>query len=329
VHIYKTNRNFQDIDKENQIMSLPPIRHLEAFMAVAQARSFRVASERMGLSQPALSQNIALLESSLGVTLFTRSTRSVRLTADGAGLQERLAPLLPALRDAIELTRRRADSNKTLQIGILASAAVKYLPEALVRFRENHPDVAVTVRDGSADQLFELVHQGKLDIAVSSFLPHDDKDVHFKKIIADPFRAVFRRDHPLAEREVVSWSELLQYDFIGANAGSGTRYAIDETLKSLGLPFRTVMEFGHYSAVAGMVEAEMGVSALPRMNCPPTDDPLLCSAELVDPVVFRDLGILTNSRDGGITHYAKIFHDEVEHAAKRLTADLELDSATI
>lgn len=60
-------------------MSLPPIRHLEAFMAVAQARSFRVASERMGLSQPALSQNIALLESSLGVTLFTRSTRSVRL----------------------------------------------------------------------------------------------------------------------------------------------------------------------------------------------------------------------------------------------------------
>lgn len=304
-------------------MSLPPIRHLEAFMAVALARSFRVASERMGLSQPALSQNIALLENSLGVTLFTRSTRSVRLTADGAGLQERLAPLLPALRDAIELTRRRADTNKTLQVGILASAAVKYLPEALVRFRANHPDVVVSVRDGSADQLFEMVHQGKLDLAVASFLPHDDKDVHFSKIIADPFRAVFRRDHPLAGKGAVCWSELLDYDFIGANAGSGTRYAVDEAMKSRNIAVRTVMEFGHYSAVAGMVEAEMGVSALPRMNCPPPGDPLLCSVELIDPPVFRDLGILTNSRDGGITHYARLFHDEVVHAASVLTAGLE------
>lgn len=306
-------------------MSLPPIRHLEAFMAVAQARSFRVASERMGLSQPALSQNIALLESSLGVALFTRSTRSVSLTSDGAGLHERLAPLLPALRDAIELTRRRADSSKMLRVGILASAAVKYLPEALVRFREKHADVAVSVRDGSADQLFEMVHEGKLDLAVASFLPHDDKDVHFRKIIADPFRAVFRRDHPLAGRAAISWSDLLAYDFIGANAGSGTRYAVDEAMKARSITVKAVMEFGHYSAVAGMVEAEMGVSALPRMNCPPSDDPLLCSVELVEPLVFRDLGILTNSRDGGISHYAKLFHDEVVNAASQLTADLDAD----
>jgi DNA-binding transcriptional LysR family regulator len=306
-------------------MSLPPIRHLEAFMAVAHARSFRVAADRLGMSQPALSQNIALLEANLGVSLFTRSTRTVRLTAEGAGLQERLAPVLPALHDAIDQTRRRINPDAKLRLGILASAAVKYLPAALARFREECPQVHVSVQDGSADGLFDLVHRGKLDLAVASFLPHDDKDVHFEKVIADPFMAILRRDHPLARRQQVSWSELLAYDFIGANAGSGTRHAVEEAMKVRKTPMRTVMDFGHFSAVAGMVEARMGVSALPRMNCPPADHPLLCAIELVDPPVFRDLGILTNSRDGGVSRLTSLFRDHIIHAAELLTRALDGD----
>lgn len=293
-------------------MALPPIRHLEAFMAVAEARSFRMAADRMGMSQPALSQNIALLEAHLGTPLFIRNTRSVRLTAEGAELRRHLGTALPALHEAIDRTRHFGEEPRVkLKLGFLASAVVKYLPEALIRFREEFPEVEVSVRDDSADGLFETVHRGEIDLAVSSFLPHKTKDVNFEQIMCDPFMAVIRRDHPLASRSQVTWAELLQYDFIGANVGSGTRFAIDAAMRARDLPVRTVMDFNHFLAVAGMVEARMGVSALPLMVCPAPDHPVLCHIELVDPVVTRNLGILTRTSDGGISRHVRHFRDSI------------------
>lgn len=303
-------------------MALPPTRHLEAFMAVAEARSFRLAADRMGMSQPALSQNIAALEAHMGGALFIRTTRTVRLSAEGAELHRHLTEALPALRDAIDRTRNfgRAPEMK-LRLGFLASAAVRYLPEALVRFRERFPEVSVTARDDSADGLFDAVHRGDLDLAVSSFLPHKKKDVDFELIINDPFRAVMRRDHPLAGQTQVTWAELLQFDFIGANIGSGTRFAVDAAAQTRNLQVRTVMDFNHFSAVAAMIEARLGVSALPQMNCPHPDHPLLCSVELVDPPVTRDLGILTRSTDGSISAHVRQFRDcIIDAAAKRSDA---------
>lgn len=302
-------------------MALPPTRHLEAFMAVADARSFRIAAGRIGMSQPALSQNIALLEAHVGSQLFVRSTRAVRLTAEGAELHRHLVTVLPALREAIERTRHFGEEpNVRLRLGFLASAVVSYLPEALAHFRETFPEVEVAIKDDGADGLFEAVHRGDLDLAVSSFLPHDGKDVTFEEIVRDPFRAVVRRDHPLAQKAQVTWADLAQYDFIGANPGSGTRFAIDAALRARHTAVRTVMDFNHFLAVAGMVEARMGISALPSMNCPAADHPILCSVELVDPIVTRNLGVLTSRRDGGISRYISRFRDSIFEAAQMCAA---------
>ncbi|MER5173037.1 LysR family transcriptional regulator [Thioclava kandeliae] len=287
---------------------LPPIRQLEAFLAVAEARSFRLAADRMGMSQPALSQNIAQLEAHLETTLFLRSTRSVRLTAEGEELRGQLQTLLPALRDALDRTRSFGQEDGTLlRLGFLASAAVKYLPYALQQFRAEFPKVIVHARDDTAEGLFAAVNDGKLDLAVTSFLPHKNLQVEFKLFRADPFVAVLRRDHPLSKREEVTWAELLAYDFIGANSGSGTRLATDEAMRAINRPARTSMDFNHYTAVAAMIEAGMGVSALPTVNCPAEDHPALCTRPLTSPAVTRDLGILTPSRDGAISHIVQRF----------------------
>lgn len=285
-------------------------------MAVAEARSFRVAAGRIGMSQPALSQNIAQLEAHLDRTLFVRNTRSVHLTAEGVELHSHMETLLPALRDAVRKTRHVGDGPQVvLRVGFLASAVVRYLPEALMRFRSDFPDADISVRDDSADRLYQAVHRGDLDLAVSSFLPSENKDVDFTLLVHDPFRAVLRRDHPLAAQKTVTWEELLHYDFIGANAGTGTRFAFEAAMKSRGMPVRTVMDFNHFLAVAGMVEAGMGVSALPHMNCPAVDHPTLCSVELHEPAVTRDLGILTRNSDGGIAHHIAHFRDTILQAA--------------
>ncbi len=297
-------------------MSLPPPRQLEAFLAVAEARSFRLAADRLGMSQPALSQNIAQLEAHLDTKLFERSTRSVRLTAEAAELQSHLSLLMPALRDALDRTRNFGkDRTVTLRLGFLASAAVKYLPTALRNFREEFPEVAVHARDDTAEGLFASIHEGTLDLAVSSFLPHKNKEVDFELFRADPFMAVLRRDHPLAGLDEITWAELLQYDFIGANSGSGTRFVTDAAMQSINMPSRTVMDFNHFLAVAGMIEAGMGVSALPHVNCPAPDHPVLCTVRLVNPLVTRDLGVLTRSADGAGSRFIRRFRDCIVEAA--------------
>ncbi|WP_108261908.1 LysR family transcriptional regulator [Mangrovicoccus ximenensis] len=298
-------------------MSLPPTRQLEAFLAVAEARSFRLAADRLGMSQPALSQNVAQLEAHLGMALFLRSTRSVRLTAEGAELRSHLSGLLPALREALDRTRNfGTDPGVPLRLGFLASAAARYLPHALGRFRAEFPDVAVHARDDTAEGLFAAVDRGELDLAVSSYLPHKDLAVEFTQFRADPFMAVLRRDHPLASRERITWAELLDYDFIGANAGSGTRFITDEAMRAINRPARTVMDFNHFTAVAAMVSAGMGVSALSALTCPPADDPLLCAVPLCDPAVTRNLGIITSNREGTASRHASRFQEHVIEAAR-------------
>lgn len=297
-------------------------------MAVAEARSFRLAADRIGLSQPALSQNIALLEAFLGTQLFLRTTRSVRLTAEGAELHAHLSRALPALQEALERTRHFGrETRGRLRLGFLASAAVRYLPEALARFRTQFPEIEVSARDDTAEGLFEAVHLGALDLALSSFIPHKGQAVEFELLIEDPFMAVMRRDHPLSDRTAVTWAELVQYDLIGANQGSGTRFAVENALRARALPVRTVMDFNHFSAVAAMVEARLGVSALPLMNCPAPDHPVLCAIRLTDPLVTRDLGILTSSQDGRNTAAIRHFRDCILEAATRLqTPGLKLRS---
>ncbi|WP_349294819.1 LysR family transcriptional regulator (plasmid) [Thioclava sp. 'Guangxiensis'] len=296
-------------------MSLPPIRQLEAFLAVASAGSFRLAADRLGMSQPALSQNIAHIEAHLGVTLFERTTRSVRLTAEGEELRRHLSELLPALQTALDRTRHFGQElSAPLRLGFLASAAVKYLPHALRMFRSEFPHVTVHARDDTAAGLFAGVESGELDLAVSSFLPHKTMQVQFDLFRADPFMAVLRRDHPLAQRAQVTWSELLEYDFIGANSGSGTRLVTDEAIQAVNSPATTVMSFNHFTAVSAMIEAGMGVSALPTVNCPEDTHPILCTRPLIEPSVTRDLGVVTSTREGTATHHMRRFRDHLEDA---------------
>lgn len=298
-------------------------------MAVAEARSFRIAADRLGMSQPALSQNIAQLEAHLATSLFLRSTRSVRLTAEGAELHRNLSKALPALHEALDRTRNfGTEAAVTLRLGFLASAAVKYLPHALRCFRREFPEIRVHARDDTAEGLFAAVHQGELDLAVSSYLPHKNRDVDFHLIRADPFMAVMRRDHRLAGRAEVSWSELLEDDFIGAKGDSGTRYVTDAAMKSINSPARTVMDFNHFLAVAGMIEAGFGVSALPMVNCPAPDHPTLCAVRLVDPVVTRDLGLLTRSADGATSRHVRGFQQCIVEAAAIAHGEVAAEAGT-
>jgi DNA-binding transcriptional LysR family regulator len=117
-------------------------------------------------------------------------------------------------------------------------------------------------------------------------------DLEFKPLIEERFVAACRRDHPVAGMKRVSWSQLSDHDFISVSRTSGNRVLLDQALA--GVPGRptAIYEAQHVTTALGLVEAGLGVAAVPSMAMPGADHPLLVSVPLVDPVVTRKIGLI-------------------------------------
>src|ERR1700761_5337343 len=121
------------------------LRHLRYFVRVASELHFGRAAEQLGISQPPLSQQIRMLESELGVQLFERSSRQVRLTVAGRLFLEEAKATLARAEHAINVTRRAA-SGEVGEIGIGLSASALFMPifsESVTAFRRRYPDVHI------------------------------------------------------------------------------------------------------------------------------------------------------------------------------------------
>ncbi|MCB1492393.1 MAG: LysR family transcriptional regulator [Rhodobiaceae bacterium] len=272
----------------------PTIRQLEAFVAVATEESFTRASAKLGLSQPALSQTIAQLESVIEVQLFERTTRVVRLTPVGAEFLPKISRLLDelnaAVRDARRLSRLEAD---TLRIACLASVSFRLLPRMIREFNRIHPSVQVVVHDAVTAEILRLLDTGQAEIAVTSTT--DVEGFDFRPLMRDPYQLLCRRDHPLAERSEIAWAELLDHTLIAMTPDTAIRRTMNEAFARIGLSATPAYVVARLITVFGMVESGLGVAALPAFNCPQDDTGILVSRPLVDPVMDQTIGILTLS----------------------------------
>jgi LysR family transcriptional regulator, carnitine catabolism transcriptional activator len=194
-------------------VSMTP-RQLKAFVVLAETLSFARACERLHMSQPALSLAIRSLEDALGGRLLTRTTRQVRLTAEGAALLPR-AILLLADWDNL---RERLRQHFTLQRGQLSIAAMpsfagNVLPRILRRYREEHPNIQITVHDVIHEQVMEMVEAGRVELGVG-FEPEAHNALAFEPLFIDRFMAIVPPDLPLASERSVTWMQLLDHNFI-------------------------------------------------------------------------------------------------------------------
>jgi DNA-binding transcriptional LysR family regulator len=271
----------------------PSLRQFLAFTKVARLGSFARAAEALGTSQPALSQSIAQMEELLGLKLFQRTTRAVRMTAEGEFLLPRAERIMAGVEEAMQALQEHAQQRRSrISIGTLPSFATGILPTALRLYRERYPASQLAVMDGTSDVLYAGIEAGQLDVAIGSRLP-GHPDVSFRPVLRERFALVLRREHPLARQETVTWREALGQDFIAFPPGSGGRAAMQDALERAGLALHPVMTLAQSNTVMGMVEAGVGVTALPALGCPPADHKVLTSRALVEPVVDREVGILS------------------------------------
>lgn len=265
---------------------------LRAFIAVADHAGFSAAAGELHLSQSALSRRIDRLEAALGARLFERTTRRVALTAEGREFLRRARELLDGLELSMMNIRAVAERMRgEVTIACVPSAVRYFLPQVLHEYHAAYPGIVVRIIDEGANNVLAAVAGGEADFGLN-YIGTQEPDIDFEPVLNEPFVLACRRDHPLARRRKVTWAELNDHDYLTVTRASGNRAILEQALAGAAAPPRWFCEVRHVLSVVSLVEAGLGVAAVPRLAMPPGDHPLLASVPLVEPAVSRTIGLI-------------------------------------
>jgi DNA-binding transcriptional LysR family regulator len=265
---------------------------LRAFIAVADHASFSAAAAELHLSQSALSRRIERLENALGAKLFERTTRKVALSAVGREFLRRARELLDGLEESMMNIREVAEKMRgEVTVACVPSAVRYFLPQVLRDYHRLYPNIVLRIVDEGANGVLVAVARSEADFGLN-YIGTQEPDVDFEPILKEPFVLACRRDHVLAKRKKVSWAELNEHEYMTVTKASGNRMVLDQALTDTPLRPRWFCEVRHVLTIVGLVEAGLGIAAVPRLAMPPADHPLLVSVPLVEPAVERTIGLI-------------------------------------
>lgn len=177
-------------------------------------------------------------------------------------------------------------------IAVLPSLAATMLPPVLRAYRALHPEVLVQVRDGLSGHVLDLVRSGAVDFALT-VVDAVPTALAATPIARDRFSCLVAPTHPWRDRnEVVSWAELADQAFVAFDRSSSVRRLTDQTLTNCGVRLGPTTEASNIAAVAGLVAADLGISAAPGSVLPLMAFGGLSMLDLVDPVVEREICLL-------------------------------------
>lgn len=241
------------------------LRQLQYLVAIAELGGFRRAAEACGVAQPSLSAQVAQVEQALGVQIFERGARGVRVTAAGALVVDRARAVLLASRDLADTARQHIDPlSATLRIGVIPTVCPYLLPEVAPMLRKTLPDLRVVWSEDKTQVLVEQVDAAALDGAI---LALDPRIAHLEHadIADDPFVLAAAPGHPLARRSGPASPDVLKGETVflledghcfrdQALAVCGATGANEAGLRATGL-----------ATLVQMVGGGSGVTLLPKL----------------------------------------------------------------
>ncbi len=241
------------------------LKQLSYFVALAETRHYRKAAERVGVSQPSLSQQILGLEAALRLDLVERGQRGAVLTPGG---REVLAQARKVLEEAALLRGLAEDAREgvsgTIRLGSTPTLGPYFLPHVMRRLHQIYPSLKVVVRDAAAVELQEELQAGRHDLILTQ-LPVRAADVEVRRLFREPLKLAVARDHPLAAKADVTDADLAGQDIL---AMSSSYLLHDQTValcEELGATLRQEYEGTSLDALRQMTALDMGVSLLPAL----------------------------------------------------------------
>ena len=240
------------------------LRHLRYFLAVAEELHFGRAAGRLGIAQPALSQQIQRLEAEIGVDLFHRTKRRVELSVAGAAMLAQSRRALADATGAVDSARRAARGEiGLLTVGFIESAAGLVLPRAVRSFRRRHPRVELVLRELGVDAQLEGLRDGALDVAILR-PPVDEEQLEIATVLEEGLVVAVADDHRLATRRRVVPGALADEPLVllSRDVVPGL-YDQILALQPGGGAVKIAQEASSIQAVLALVAAGLGPSLLP------------------------------------------------------------------
>jgi DNA-binding transcriptional LysR family regulator len=254
------------------------LRRLRAFRAVAEHRSFSAAALALGYAQSVVSHHVAALEAEVGLTLVDRGHRPIALTDAGERLLAHAVTVLGHVAAAEDEIRALAGLRTgRLRVGAFLTACTGFLPVALARFADAHPDVEVAVEQIEPADALQSLRAGELDLIVTWSVygaerPAADDGVRREHLADDPYRMVLPAGHRLARRRRVAVGDLAGERFIApphaATGGEDYRAMLDRTCAAAGFAPDIAYEIADVTVGRAFVAAGLAVGIMPELSLP-------------------------------------------------------------
>lgn len=284
------------------------LRQLRAFVAVADAQHFTRAADRLDLSQSTVSTLVRELEDNLGLKLFDRHTRMLRLTPAGA---EVLPLARKALSDLDEVLGTSAEL-RTLGRGRVSIAAASLqaalmLPAVIRRYTAENPGVKVRLYDVPEHEVIEKVRNAEVDFGLGSDTG-TRPEISARSLVTDAFVAVMRPDHAFVRHTALRWRDVAELPLIGPPPGNAVREQLDAALAREGIRLHRQYEVTLPLTILGMVQAGIGIAVMTAAMNRLAQALGLVTRPVDEPRVEREISLLFHT-DRSLSPAAQNFRD--------------------
>ena len=213
------------------------LRHLRALVALSDLKLIARVSEALGVTQPAVSKQIAELEKIVGVPVVTRDRNRLYLTPIGIRLADHARQALGQLdRAAFDIEAMTSGVSGSVSVGVVSSVAPVLLPRTIALFKRSTPQANVSVFEGHFVELLPQLETGKLDLLIARiWQPQELDGIDQMALFSEPVVVVAGRDHPMGQTEDVKWADVASYPWILPQPNSVARQAVDALFAANGL----------------------------------------------------------------------------------------------
>lgn len=287
---------------------------LEAFVLVAEQRSFRRAAEKSSRSLSAISMQIRELEKQLEVVLFHRTTRRVELTAEGECLLLYANRAINELEEGLRLLKDVSKLNHGhIRVACVPSVACTRLPRVIVEFQRRHPAVHVEVHELLAKKIEETVLRQRVDFGIGPEA-QQSSDLQRDSILVEPVCVVFPPGSPLRASRGISLHELAEMPILTVGRGTAQREELERAQTQLGIRLNITHEVAHAQTLLSMVAAGLGAAILPEMSLEVPGYKELHAYPIVIPPLLRELSVITlkgQALSPAVSRFVEVLKQEI------------------
>ncbi|MBS4175167.1 LysR family transcriptional regulator [Bacillus sp. FJAT-49736] len=270
------------------------LRQLIYFFEVAKNEHVTKAADLLHVAQSAISRQIALLEAELGVTLFLREGRNVRLTSIGKIFLEHVERILMEIEKTKETVEEFLNPEKgVIRLGFSTGLSVHTFSMVFTQFREVHPKLHFQLLQGTTPYLLNLMEKGDIDIAFTAPVPTDHSTVSGDIFFTEKLLLILPEHHELAKEKSIRINQLEKERFVTFRSGLPIREMIEKACQKAGFVPVIAFEGEDMDTIKGLVAAGIGIAILPELALTYNMPKDVVVVELSGAEFFRSVGVIT------------------------------------